>query len=552
LGRKDPPTPTPTPATPFPASLSPGKGQPGTKPPLVPTPSVPKLNAMFDAPADETHATPRHRAGLILGPLALLLVLAMPLPGLTPEAHRLAAIMALVITFWVTEAVPLAATALLGPALCVALGVGQDKTVFAPFASPITFLFIGTFMIAAAMRKYSLDRRIALWLLSLPAVARTPGRLFATLGLLTAALSMWMSNVATTAMMLPIALGALSAWPTLGARRDVRSSLVLLIAFSASVGGLGTPVGTPPNLIGLGAVRELLGVHLSFPQWMALGIPLVITQLSFLLWWLRPARLSTSENTENTDTAAHQQLVAQRRALGPLTRGETNTIAVFAAAIALWMIPGLLDLAAGLGSQATVGSSHPVSRFLSTHLPEETVGLLAGVALLLIPVSWRQGRFTLTWSEAVKIDWGTILVFAGGMALGRQLFDTGLAHALGAGAVAWLGQPSLWTLVAVAIGLSILVSEAASNTASATVMVPVMIAVAQGAGVNPVPVALATCLACSFGFLLPVSTGPNALAYGTGQVTIPEMIRQGFALDLAGAASLFLIFRLLAPVLGWT
>ena len=504
---------------------------------------------MTDEPAADTHTAVRHRVGFFLGPALLALVLALPAPGLTPEAHRLAAVMALVITFWVTEAIPLAATALLGPALCVLLGVGEDTKVFAPFASPITFLFIGTFMIATAMQKYGLDRRIALALLSMPAVARTPGRLFATLGLLTAALSMWMSNVATTAMMLPIALGALGAWPQLGARREVRSSLVLLIAFAASVGGLGTPVGTPPNLIGLGAVRELLGVQISFTQWMTLGLPLVIVQMSFLLWWLRPAG---TREVHASGSAAHTELAARRLALGPRSAGENNTITVFAAAIALWMIPGLLDLTTGLGSATAVGSNHPVSQFITTYFPEETVGLLAGIALLILPVSWREGRFTLTWSEAVKIDWGTILIFAGGMALGRQLFDTGLARALGSSAVHLLGQPSLWTLIAVSIILSIIVSEAASNTASATVMVPVMIAVAQGAHVNPVPVALATCLACSFGFLLPVSTGPNALAYGTRQVAIPEMIKHGFALDVVGAVTIFLIFRLIAPVMGWS
>jgi sodium-dependent dicarboxylate transporter 2/3/5 len=506
---------------------------------------------MTDAPLSETHVALRQRVGLFLGPVLLAVIWLLPMPGLSPEAHRLAAIMALVITFWVTEAIPLAGTALLGPALCVVLGVGEDKKVLAPFASPITFLFIGTFMIAAAMSKYGLDRRMALWLLSQSALARTPGRLFATLGVLTAALSMWMSNVATTAMMLPIALGALSAWPSLGGRREVRSSLVLLIAFAASVGGLGTPVGTPPNLIGLGAIRELLGVEVSFPKWMALALPMVCVQTVFLLWHLRPRRDRGEQPDQSASATAHEALAAQRRALGPSSAGEKNTIAVFAAAIALWMIPGLLDLASGLTSKASVGASHPVSQFLTTHFPEETVGLLAGVALLLLPVSWREGRFTLTWSEAVRIDWGTILVFAGGMALGRQLFDTGLARALGEGTVSLLGQPSLWTLVAAGIVLSIVVSETASNTASATVMVPVMIAVAQGAGIDPVPVALATCLACSFGFLLPVSTGPNALAYGTGQVTIPEMMRAGFALDLVGATTLFLGFRLMAPILGW-
>jgi len=506
---------------------------------------------MIDEPPDETHMATRQRVGLFLGPALMAAVLLIPMPGLTPEAHRLAAIMVLVITFWMTEAIPLAATALLGPALCVVLRVGEAAKVLAPFASPITFLFIGTFMVAAAMRKYGLDRRMALWLLAQPALARTPGRLFATLGVLTAALSMWMSNVATTAMMLPIALGALSAWPALGDRREVRASLVLLIAFAASVGGLGTPVGTPPNLIGLGAVRELLGVSVSFPKWMAMSLPIVGVQLVFLLWHLRPRVDVVGGGGSHTASAASEELASRRRALGPVSPGERNTVAVFAVAIALWMVPGLLDLAAGLRPGAVMGEGHAVSRFLTNHFPEEIVGLLAGVALLLLPVSWREGRFTLTWSEAVRIDWGTILVFAGGMALGRQLFDTGLAKALGSGTVALVGQPSLWTLVAIGIVLSIVVSETASNTASATVMVPVMIAVAQGAGVDPIPVALATCLACSFGFLLPVSTGPNALAYGTGHVTIPEMIRRGFALDVVGAITLFVGFRLIGPLLGW-
>jgi solute carrier family 13 (sodium-dependent dicarboxylate transporter), member 2/3/5 len=292
-------------------------------------------------------------------------------------------------------------------------------------------------------------------------------------------------------------------------------------------------------------------VHVNFPQWMALGVPLVLVQTSFLLWHLRPDRGAIGRGARSGFATVHEELASQRRALGPCSAGEKNTIAVFAAAIALWMVPGLLDLLAGLSSASAVGATHPVSRFLSSHFPEETVGLLAGVSLLFLPVCWREGRFTLSWSEAVNIDWGTILVFAGGMSLGRQLFDTGLARALGSGTIALLGQPSLWTLVAVGIVLSIIVSEAASNTASATVMVPVMIAVAQSANVNPVPVALASCLACSFGFLLPVSTGPNALAYGTGHVSIPEMIRAGFALDLFGAITLFLAFRLMAPLWGW-
>jgi sodium-dependent dicarboxylate transporter 2/3/5 len=486
----------------------------------------------------ESHASLRQRIGLFLGPALMVLLALIPIPGLTPQAHMLAGIMALVITFWVTEAIPLPATALLGPVLCIITGVADDKKVFSPFASPITFLFIGSFMLGAAMQKFGLDRRLALGLLSVPALTRTPARFFVTLGLLTAGLSMWMSNTATTVMMLPIALAAAQAWPVLSSSREARASLVLLIAFAASVGGQGTPVGTPPNLIGLDAIRELLGIEISFVQWMMFGVPLVTVQMIFMLWLLR-SRASAAE----APASVHEELARRHRELGPWSVGEKVTIAVFASAVTLWIVPGLIDLAAGREAS--------VSKFLHAHFPEETVGLLAGVLLLFIPVSWREGRFALSWREAAGIDWGTILIFGGGMALGKQLFDTGLAETAGRSAAAALGNPGLWTLVAVGIGLSILLSESASNTASATVMVPTMIAVAKGADVNPVPVALATCLACSFGFLLPVSTPPNALAYGTGQVTIGQMIRRGAALDVTGGVTIFVMIRLIAPFMGW-
>jgi sodium-dependent dicarboxylate transporter 2/3/5 len=468
----------------------------------------------------------------------------MPMPALTPPAHTLAAIMAWVICYWMTEAVPLAATAFLGPVLCVLLGVGKDKVVYAQFAHPLIMQFIGTFMLAAAMEKYGLDRRMASHLTALPWVTRSPGRLFVALAVLTAFLSMWMSNAATTAMMVPIALGALSVWPQVKANPLSRGSLVLLIAFAASVGGQGTPVGTPPNLIGLGFIRTTLGAEISFVQWMMLGVPLVVVQLSFLLWWMHPRWAKGSPEIAGT---AASELAAQRRALGPLSRGEINTIGVFCVVVLLWIAPGLLDIASQVWPAQTWAQS--LAKQLKASFPEETVGLLAGVLLMVLPTSFRRGTLTLPWREAVRIDWGTIFMFAGGMALGAQLFDTGLARVLGESVAGSIGQPKVWTLTAVGIVLSIIVSEAASNTASATVMVPVMIAVAQGANVDALPVALATCLACSFGFLLPVSTGPNAIAYGTGHVPVGLMMRRGALLDLVGAITIFLLVWWIVPLM---
>ncbi len=482
----------------------------------------------------------RRPVGLFLAPAAALMVWWLPLSGLGVPAHKLAALMTLAIILWISEAIPMAATSLLVPALCIVFGVGPVSVVLAPFASSITFLFIGSFMLGVALQKHGLDKRLALRLLSLPGVTRSPFTVFAALGTLTALLSMWMSNSGTTAVMLPIALGVMKTCPALGAGRDVRENLVLLIAFAASIGGLATPVGTPPNLIALAALREHAGIQLTFVQWMQLAVPLSCVLLAWLLWLMRP-----SAGVAIGDASAlREQFRAQLGALGPMSRGELHVAGALAVAIVLWVFPGLSELL-GVGDNL-------VTVWIRRHFPEDIIGLLAGLVLLVLPVNLRKSEFTLAWHEAVKIDWGTILLFAGGLSLGAQIFQTGLAKAIGDGVGALLGQPGLWTLVAVAIGLSILLSEAASNTASAAIMAPMMIAVAVAAQVNPIPVALATTLACSFGFLLPVSTGPNAQAYATGEVRLVTMMRKGIWLDLFGAVTIWLVVRFLAPLYGWS
>lgn len=483
----------------------------------------------------------RHRAGWLLAPLALFTVLLWPIPGISPEAHRLTAILAFTLVLWICESVPIAVTALLGPALCIVLGVGSDKAVLAPFGSPIIFLFIGTFFLAEAMKKHGLDRRLALGVLSLPGMAGGPRRLYAALALLTAGLSMWMSNVATTAVMLPIALGLLRACPEIGEDRESRTRLVLLIAFSASVGGLATPVGTPPNLIALGFLRELAGVDLSFVRWMQIAVPLSLILTVFLILLLPPRAKSWSVGA---DRELRAWLREEKHRLGPWQPGELNASAALAAALLLWLYPGAVEL--------VWGAPRFGADWVARTFPEETVGLLAGLAMFVLPAGRRPWAPTLEWKEAVRIDWGTILLFAGGLALGKQMFDTGLVKALGEAVSIGMGPGAgLWWIVAAGIVLSLVLSETTSNTATANVMVPVMIAVAQAAGVNPVPVALAVCLACSFGFALPVSTGPNAMAYATGEVRLVRMMRFGLLLDVAGAVAIFAVVRTLGPLLGW-
>lgn len=482
------------------------------------------------SPAEEKFEDLRRRVGFVLGPAAFFLLLLFPIPGLTPEAQRLSAALALAIIFWLTEAIPMAATALLAPALCIPLGVAKDKEVFVPFAHPSIFLFMGSFFLAEAMRIHGLDRRMALWLLTRRGVTHSPFTLFAALGCMTALLSMWMSNVATTAMMMPIALGVLNSCPGLSGNRRVTCNLVLLIAFAASIGGLGTPVGTPPNIITMGFLKDLGGISISFFDWVKLAVPLVVVLMGFLLWLLRPQGLAFTDRG-----AMDNELRNQQASLGPITPGQRNSAIIFVIALTLWMWPGLAEL--------IHGGKTPATAWMARHLPEETVGLLCGLLVFLLPVNLKQWEFTLTWRQAARIDWGTIFLFAGGLALGNLIFQTKLAAAMGDGMVSLLGQPGLWLLIASGICLSLILSEATSNTASANVMVPLMIAVAQQSGLPVLPVAMATGLACSFGFMLPVSTGPNALAYATGLVPLPRMIRSGILLDIVGTIAVWLIIR---------
>lgn len=476
--------------------------------------------------AEERFERLRRTAGWFGAPLVLLILWFLPIPGLSPEAHRLFAIVGMAMTLWVTEAIPLAATALLAPALCVLAGLGPARDVFKPFADPIIFLFIGSYMIGEAMLKHGLNRRFAFAILGLPWVGESPLRLYAAFGGITAAISMWVSNMATTAMMLPIGLSILSE---LGARQGVANprstpfaaGMMLMTAFAASVGGVATPVGTPPNLIGIAAVERILGIKVTFFEWMHVGLPVALVLTGFLVW--RFAR--TCPAPALSLAGSREWIRGEAEKLGPWSRGQRNVIVVFACAVALWVLPGFV------AAFAPGGSSSPVYAWFNRRLPESIVALLAASALFILPADSKRRTFTLDWRDAAGIEWGTILLFAGGMALGELMFSTGLAKWLGGGLAGVFHAHSVLGLTLLFAAVGILVSEATTNTASATMIVPIAIAVAQESGVEPLKPALAACIACSMGFLLPVSTGPNALAYGTGCIPLRTMMRHGLVLD---------------------
>jgi sodium-dependent dicarboxylate transporter 2/3/5 len=473
--------------------------------------------------------------------------------SLDPRARRLSAVLASVAVLWVTELLPLPVTALLGAVLCVLLGVAPAKQVLAYFADPIVFLFLGSFMLARAMTIHGLDRRIALGFLSIDWISAHPARMLAGLGFVTALISMWVSNTATTAMMLPIALGVLGAVHEVrvaagraSGPMDARAwpfatGAMLMIAYAASIGGIGTPVGSPPNLIGIGLIRSATGVHVSFLQWMALCVPLLLVMgaaLFVLLYRLHRA------DDEVAGGSIDAYIERERALLGPMSRPEVNTLVAFGVAVALWVVPGVLQLSIW-GEDA-----RRVAAWFNERVPEAVAALVAAVLLFVLPVDLKRGTFTLTWEQAVRIDWGTILLFGGGLALGTLMFETGVAHAMGRALTGVTGVQSLWALTAVAIVLGIVLSEATSNTASANMIIPVVIAIAQSAGVSPIPPALGACLGASYGFMLPVSTPPNAIVYGSGLVSIPSMMRAGIVFDVIGFAIIWIGLRVLCPALG--
>jgi solute carrier family 13 (sodium-dependent dicarboxylate transporter), member 2/3/5 len=481
----------------------------------------------------------RHQIGLVAGPL-LAMLMAVILPESLPGPQRfLAVILTWVVVFWITEPVPLPVTALLGAGICVLAGLGSMKSVFSAFAHPIIFLFIGSFCLSEALSVHGLDRRFGNWLLSVRWVGSHPIRIMLALSLAVAALSMWISNTAATAVMLPIALGVLNTLrrthPDLG---TFETGFLLCLAYGAGIGGVATLIGTPPNLVGIGLLREQAHITISFDQWMVVGVPLACAMLAvmfLLLYGLHaPARQALAPKVAQVVLGEPSE---------PWTLGQWYTLGAFGLAVGLWILPAFLPI--------VFSPDHASIAWMKTHLPNELVPLIASGLLFLIPLNWRNHRFVLSWKDATNIPWSTIPLFGGGIAFGQLMVETGLADTLGHGMVNVFGLTSVWSLTAVGILTALVLTELASNTAATSMVVPVLIAIADSAGFSPVPPVLAACMAASLAFVLPVSTPPNAIVYGTGRIPILRMIQAGFLLDVAGGILIWCLLRLLCPLLGF-
>ena len=496
------------------------------------------------SPAEERFEKGRRTVGLFLAPAVTIVFALLPI-DLPRDQHLLAAILLGVIVLWITEPVPIPIGGLIGVAAIVILGVVPSDDALAPFGSPTIFTFIGAFILAMAMLKHGLARRFAMFVLSLKWVGASTYRTIIAFGGITCLLSAFVSNTATVAMLLPTALGILTVIAKLlqdkelvkpdfdPLRLRVGAALMLMLAYGASVGGLLTPVGSPPNLIGRGLIEEATGERIGFLDWMLMALPicaLMFVALAAVLLLLNRPEIKRIEGV-------NEYIREERAELGGFSRAERNTLIAFGITVFLWIFPGIIALTAGTDSD--------LYATISDRLDEGIVAVLGASLLFLLPTDWKAREFTLNWSDAAKIDWGTILLFGTGIIFGALLASTGLAETIGEGAADTLGLTSTFAITIFAVLLAIIISETTSNTASAAVVVPIIIPVALAAEINPFVPALAATFAASFGFMLPVSTPQNAIVYGSGVVPITKMIRSGFSFDVLGA----LLIVLLLPVM---
>ncbi|HET7552723.1 MAG TPA: DASS family sodium-coupled anion symporter [Gemmatimonadaceae bacterium] len=483
--------------------------------------------------SDESQYGRAKRLGLIVGGAVFVVILLTPPPaGLSTAGWRTAAVALLMAVWWMTEAIPIPATALLPLALFPTLGVLDASNTAAPYANDLIYLFLGGFLLAVTMERWGLHKRIALRIMAW--VGTSPNRLVLGFMLATAFISMWISNTATAAMMLPIALavGEMFRPQDHEGPYEFGVALMLGVAFAASIGGIATLIGTPPNAVLAGAVSEMFHRQIGFLQWMAVGVPVAAVMLP--LAWIVLTRFLYPPGQLSGDAAAI--IAAERAKLGAPRRGEKLTGLVFGLTAAAWV----------LRSPKTFGSvTVPGIQSWAPSVSDSTIAIAAAMVLFLLPVDLKRGEFVLDWKTAKRIPWGVLVLFGGGLSLARAMDRSGLAEWIG-GAVAGLGTIPTVLIIASVVALFALLTEFTSNTATATMAMPIMAGAAMGLGVEPVMLMTTACLATSMAFMLPAATPPNALVFSSGYLTIPQMLKAGVVLDILAvgvitAAATFLI-----------
>ena len=445
--------------------------------------------------------------GFLSGPAIFAVMLWIGPPGeLSVEAWRVAALTLLMATWWVSEALPLPVTAMLPMVMLPMLGVSSVESAAAPYANPLVFLFLGGFLLALAIQRWNLHRRIAITILSVS--GRRPDLLIGGFMAATAGLSMWVSNTATAAMMLPIGLSVIALLEDQGGKieRDFILGLLIGIAFAANIGGMGTLIGTPPNALLAGFLSERQGLEIGFAQWMILGVPLALTLLAGT-WWLLTHKVY--QVRRQSMQGVSELIESQRKALGRISRGERRVAMIFALTALAWVCRPLLQAVWPWGELSDAG-----------------IALAAGVALFLVPVDWRRQQFLMEWQATRELPWGVLILVGGGLSLGVAIEDSGLSHAIALTLVDLAGWP-IWSLIAVIATLTLLLSHVTSNTATAATLLPLMVSLALMLEVDPLLLAVPVALAASCAFMLPVATPPNAIIFGSERLRVTDMVYAG-------------------------
>ncbi|WIV68564.1 SLC13 family permease [Natrialbaceae archaeon AArc-T1-2] len=483
----------------------------------------------------------RQKSGFVLGPVLFALISLSPTPaGLEPEAQAVAAVTAWVAVWWMSEAIPIPATSLLPIVLFPLTGALPVAETTPSYAHPLIFLFMGGFFLAMAMQRWGLHKRIALRTIKL--VGTRPSQLILGFMLATAFLSMWVSNSATVMMMVPIALGVIYQTGDLiddaGLEIDTSEgefsfgvALMLCIAYGASVGGVATLIGTPPNILFASQAETLFDQRITFGEWMVYGVPIAVLGLGIVYVYV--TRIALSPEFDQLPVGV-DTIDRELERLGVMGRQERLVLVVFVGMALSWIGASLVD---------QVG-------LLSVPDDADTIVAIGGaMVLFLLPTETDDGEFTflLDWTNAKDIPWGVILLFGGGLAIAEGFSETGLAVWIGDGLTALEGV-SLLVILFVVVVMTVFLTEVTSNTATTAMLMPILASVAVGIKVHPYGLMIAGATAASFAFMLPVATPPNAIVFGSGYITIPKMAKVGVGLNVIGILLITALALLWLPI----
>ena len=470
------------------------------------------------------------RIGLLLGPVAAAIMLLIgPPEGLNFAAWATGALMLWMAVWWATEPIPIPVTSLLPLVVIPMIGGGSAREAAAGYSSPIVMLLLGGFIIALAIERWGLHKRIALNIVA--RVGSHPASLIFGFMIATALLSMWISNTATTLMMVPIAISAAAALKDDSGR--FVTALLLGVCYAASIGGVATPIGTPTNLIAIQWLEENTGTTIGYAQWMSFGVPALLLLVP-IAWWTVTRGLTNLGD----GSAAMAEVHKHRNALGQISAPEARAALIFGIVACLWVLRVPVQL-------AVKDRGWDVPGLLA--ISDMGIAIAGAVAMFLVPAGKSQKRAILRWDEAVKLPWGVLILFGGGISLGQAITRTGMSTWIGDQLTTLSVLPPIF-FIAVVVALVIFLTELTSNVATMTTLAPILGALAAAIGAAPASLLAPAAVAASCAFMLPVATAPNAIIYATDKVPIAQMIQRGVRINLIGIVVITAIGFWLAPM----